>query len=60
MNRELSKIIEWLHSNKFSLNANKTQYMSFSNKNNNINMQKSVPINNRILKKVENIKFLGV
>ena len=60
MNEELSKIIEWLHSNKLSLNVYKTQYMIFSNKNNNINMQKSVTINNIILKKVENIKFLGV
>ena len=27
MNKELSKIIEWLHSNKLSLNVNETQYM---------------------------------
>ena len=40
INKELSKIIEWLHSNKLSLNVNKTQYMIFSNKNNNINMHK--------------------
>ena len=50
-NKELSKIIEWLHSNKLSLNVNKTQYMISSNKNNNINMHKSVTINNIILKK---------
>ena len=60
MNKELSKIIEWLHANKLSLNVNKTQYMIFSKKNNNITMHKSVTINNIILKKVENIKFLGV
>ena len=34
--------------------------MIFSNNNNNINMHKSVTINNIILKKVGNIKFLGV
>ena len=32
MNKELSKIIEWLHSNKLSLNVNKTQYMIFGYK----------------------------
>ena len=32
MNKELSKIKEWLHSNKLSLNVNETQYMIFSNK----------------------------
>ena len=53
MNKELSKVIEWLHSNKLSLNVNKTQYMIFSNKNNSINMHRSVTINNIILKKRE-------
>ena len=60
MNKELSKIIEWLHANKLSLNVNKTQYMIFSKKNNNVNIHKLVIINNINLKKVENIKFLGV
>ena len=39
---------------------NKTQQLIFSNKNNNINMHKSITINNTILQKVENIKSLGV
>ena len=51
MNKDLSKIIEWLHSNKLSLNVNKTQYMIFSNKNKSINMHKSVTINNIIEEK---------
>ena len=45
---------------KLSLNVNKTQYINFSNKNNNTNMHKSVTINNISLKKSGNIKFLGV
>ena len=60
MNRELSKIIEWLHSNKLSLNVSKTQYMIFGSKKNTTNMHKSVTINNIVLNKVETIKFLGV
>ena len=51
MNKEPNKIIGRLHSNKLSLNENKTQYIIFSNKNNNINMHKSITINNIILKK---------
>ena len=39
---------------------NKTQQLIFSNKNNNINMHKSITINNTILQKVENNKSLGV
>ena len=42
MNKKLSKIVEWLNSKKLSLNVNKTQYMIFSNRHNNIHMPKSV------------------
>ena len=38
---------------------NKTQNIIFSNENNNIKMHTSVTINNIILEKVGNIKFLG-
>ena len=59
MNNELEKLVEWLYINKLSLNIKKTQFMIFTLRKSNAN---SIPIklNNKVIEKVESVKFLGV
>ena len=58
MNTEISKIIDWLHINKLSLNVEKSNYMIFSRKH--ISTVRDVSINNCQLKRIYQTKFLGV
>jgi hypothetical protein len=58
MNGGLLGVDQWLKSNRLSLNVNKTFYMCFSR--NNIPPGHSIVIRDVNLKRIPNIKFLGI
>ena len=60
INRELSKISDWLAANKLSLNVGKSKLLFFTNKNRNLLKDITIKINNEELKQVDNAKYLGV
>ena len=60
MNNELAKIVEWLNSNKLSLNIEKTQYMIFRSVRRKILHHNNVKINNTDVICVDHAKFIGV
>ena len=55
---ELTKMYKWFNVNKLSLNVSKTNFMVFSNKK--VNQELNILINNMRIEQVENTKFLGV
>jgi len=55
---EMEKLKLWFDSNKLSLNLNKTKFMVFGNRN--INIDVRLVIDNQILERVYDCKFLGV
>ena len=59
LNNELKKVVEWLHSNKLSLNVKKTNYMIFTMKKK-FNLTEKIYINNTVVERVNVTKFLGV
>lgn len=59
INSELEKLVEWLQSNKLSLNIDKTHYMIFSLKKTKYTSN-DVLINGKVIKQVKMTKFLGV
>ena len=62
INRELSKITEWLAANKLALNVKKTKFMMFSYSRSKL-MQQHTPdirINNQPISRVDNFDFLGI
>ena len=59
LNEELSNIVSWLKINKLSLNVNKTQFMIFSRKQNQIE-NIVIRIEGQIIDHVTQTKFLGV
>ena len=62
LNTELKKIVNWLHSNKLSLNVTKTHYIIFSSKRKyvDVNLTDQVLIDDVPLNRVSSTKFLGV
>ena len=55
----LARLTDWFRANKLSLNIKKTNFMVFSNNQNdvpNINLE----IDNVAIKRVDNVKFLGI
>lgn len=58
VNAELTKIDEWLKSNRLSLNVDKTNYMIISNSQSQPSID--LQIRGKSIKKVNNVKFLGV
>uniref|UniRef100_A0A8C7XUM2 Reverse transcriptase domain-containing protein n=1 Tax=Oryzias sinensis TaxID=183150 RepID=A0A8C7XUM2_9TELE len=58
VNTELNNIKLWMDYNKLSLNLNKTKVMFFGNYN--TNKEPSIVINNVLIERVTEIKFLGV
>jgi hypothetical protein len=62
VNMELPKLLEWLKSNRLSLNIKKTHVMVFGNKNNKITKenQPKIVIDGETLEIVTETKFLGV
>ena len=57
---ELDKLKVWFNLNKLSLNLNKTKYMIFGNQKNLLSHQIEIKIDNTILERVYENKFLGV
>jgi len=60
MNRELGKILIWLHSNKLSLNIEKTHSMLFTLSHNVYNSPIAIEIAGEQIKRVHSTRFLGV
>ena len=59
LNCELSKISDWLSSNKLSLNVSKTKYMIFHKPQRKINPL-LLTMNNTTIERVSNFDFLGI
>lgn len=61
INRELRNVAIWFRCNKLSLNINKTNYIVFLSKQNQlVNKYVCLKINEQIIERVNTIKFLGV
>ena len=58
-NIELKKVVNWLQSNKLSLNIKKSKYMLFSRKGTTPIYEDKLCINNNEIYRVDQIKFLG-
>ena len=60
MNYELKLVIQWMKLNKISLNTKKTDLILFHSRQNILNKDNiSIKINNKRLKLVDHIKYLG-
>ena len=60
INEELNNIDNWLKHNKLSLNYNKTHYMMITKQKIPLDFDMNISINNHIISKVDNLKYLGV
>ena len=60
INTEMAKVIEWLRSNKLSLNIKKTHYMIFKRNRGQLKLDSEVIINGIKIDKVKVTKILGV
>ena len=60
VNHELCLVVDWLNSNKMSLNIDKTHFMIFKPKRKKLNVQKDIIINGCKINEVKHTKFLGV
>ena len=62
LNTELTKIVNWLHANKLSLNVTKTHYIVVSSKREYVDVKLTdhVLIHDVPLNRVSSTKFLGV
>ena len=63
VNNDLSNISHWLNSSKSSLNADKTKFTLFHKvrqRDNILLVFTKLKINNKLIKRVDHIKFLGV
>ena len=58
INSEISKIENWLHSNKLSLNHTKTKFMLIHSKRSNLAF--NLYINNNKISQVSSFEYLGV
>ena len=66
VNQEFFFFYNWLCANKLRLNANKTQYCVFSNKNSNYEARRSIKVSNEVINQIGKYngevsnKFLGI
>jgi len=60
VNKELNNIDNWLKHNKVSINYNKTHYMLIIKQKIPLDFDMNISINNHIISKVDNLKYLGV
>ena len=60
VNNELAKIIIWLKVNKLSLNLTKTNFMIFHPRQKKVNVNVPLTLENTVIKRVTETKFLGV
>ena len=56
----LNEVIKWFHTNKLSVNIDKTNYMVFRSRNNRNCFNFTVDIDGKELQKIDAVKFLGV
>ena len=60
MNEEMTKIIEWLRTNRLSLNIEKTYFMMFRKRKQKITFNNELLIDDKKVEQVEKAEFLGV
>jgi hypothetical protein len=60
LNEELKKLNIWMKTNKFSVNINKTNYVIFSSKQKTTKINLPVLFDDKPLKRVNVVKFLGI
>ena len=60
INHELKLLVQWLQSNKLSLNENKTELITFRSLSKHLPREPDIRINNYNLKLHANIKYLGI
>ena len=60
VNREVCSVVNWLNSNKMSLNIDKTHFMIFKPKRKKIDDSFDIVVNGSKIDKVKSTKFLGV
>jgi len=59
-NGELGLLTDWLHANKLTLNIKKTHYIIFTNSNIRPTPNLDIIIDNQVIDRVSNTRFLGV
>ena len=60
LNIELEGVHSWLKANRLTLNVNKTKYMLFSKRKNNLPGEINLRINNNDIQSVTEFNFLGL
>ena len=60
LNKELLKVVEWLHVNKLSLNVNKTHYVLFTLSDRPVTFHYDIKIEGLCIQRVTSKKFLGI
>ena len=60
MNLEVRKILEWAINNKLKFNENKSKVMLMSHRRRREKKETEIYVNNKILKQVNSLKYLGI
>jgi hypothetical protein len=60
MNLEMRKILEWAQNDKLKFNENKSKVMLMSGRRRREKKEIEIYLNNKILKQVNSIKYLGI
>ena len=60
MNAEMTKIVNWLRTNKLSLNLKKTHFIIFHKKRGKITLQNDLIIDDVVINRTNHTRFLGV
>ena len=60
MNAEMTKIVNWLRTNKLSLNLKKTHFIIFRKKRGKITLQNDLIIDDVVINRTNHTRFLGV
>lgn len=61
VNEELVKVDSWFKYNKLSVNVSKTKFIIFHSNRSRTNIESiQIKIHNKVIERVENIKFLGI
>jgi hypothetical protein len=60
MNLEMRKVQDWAQNNKLKFNANKSQVMLISHRRRREKKEVEIYLNNKFLKQVNSIKYLGI
>ena len=60
MNAEMTKIVNWLRTNKLSLNLKKTHFIIFRKKRGKITLQNDLIVDDVVINRTNHTRFLGV